>query len=137
SFQHHMPLPIAPDLLPHLEYCFERSLGCVGILKDWFCRALAEALEKNAKTITQRDLQRHVLPTSVLLTISEEFNLGEELLAEEESAFALIKARLGIKPALHKKKEGDKPAAKKAGKKPKRRFGQRNPKRDKVGAGRA
>jgi hypothetical protein len=137
SFQHHMPLPIAPDLLPHLEYCFERSLGCVGILKDWFCRALAEAMEKNAKTITQRDLQRHELPTSVLLTISTEFIDGEERLAEEEDAFAVIKARLRIKPAAHRKKEGDKSAAKKATKKSKRRFGQRNPKRDKVGGGRA
>lgn len=39
TFQRHLPLEEEPDLLSHWEFCYERSLGCVGILKDWLCRA--------------------------------------------------------------------------------------------------
>jgi len=138
SFQLQMPLPETPDLLPHLEYCFERSLGCVGLLKDWFSRALADAINKGAKTITVRDLQRHELPPSVLLTISEEFVEGERRLFEEETTFALIKERLGI--GVRQRREARNSATIEKGKgkskKSKRGLGLRNPKRDKVGQGR-
>lgn len=138
SFQLQMPLTETPDFLPHLEYCFERSLGCVGLLKDWFSRALAEAFNKKAKTITVRDLQRHELPPSVLLTISAEFLDGEERLFEEEATFALIKERLGISARQRRdaKKRVTSENGKRQPKKAKRGFGRRSPKRDKVGQGR-
>jgi energy-coupling factor transporter ATP-binding protein EcfA2 len=133
SFQVHMPLVETPDLLPHLEYCFERSLGCIGLLKDWFSRALADVLEKNGKTLTYRDLQKHEYPASVLLIISSEFLQGERLLLEEESTFALIKERLRIS-TTHK--NGKQAGAKTQAKKQKHTFAKRKPKRDKVGEGR-
>ena len=135
SFQLQMPLPQSPDFLPHLEYCFERSLGCVGLLKDWFCRTLADAINKDAKTVTLRDLQKHEFPPSVLLTISKEFLEGERQLYEQESAYALLKERLGISARLRKdaKATVTKPRAKRA----RRGFGRRKPKRDKVGEGRS
>jgi hypothetical protein len=135
SFQLHMPLIQTPDFLPHLEYCFERSLGCVGLLKDWFSRSLADAVDKGAKTVTLRDLQKHEFPPSVLLTISKEFVEGEEKLYEQESSFALLRERLGIASRLRK----DAKATSKRGRatRAKRGFGRRKPKRDKVGEGRA
>jgi hypothetical protein len=136
TFQLQMPLPERPDLLPHLEYCFERSLGCVGVLKDWFSRALSEAINKKAKTLTVTDLRRHELPPSVLLAMSAEFVDGEKRLFEEDAAFALIKERLGIRARQRKQaKRAGTPENGKA-KKSKRGFGRRSPKRDKVGAGR-
>jgi hypothetical protein len=139
SFQVRMPLVKTPNLLPHLEYCFERSLGCVGLLKDWFSRALADVLEKNAKTLTYRDLRKHEYPASVLLTISTEFLKGEEQLSEAESAFALIKARLGMGIAQRNAaaKNGRKDHGKTKHLKSKHKFSRRNPKRDKVGEGRS
>jgi len=132
-----MPLPEKPNLLPHLEYCFERSLGCVGVLKDWFSRALSEAINKKAKTLTVADLKRHELPPSVLLAMSAEFIDGEKRLFEEDAAFALIRERLGIHARQRTQaKRAATPENGKA-KKPKRGFGRRSPKRDKVGAGRA
>jgi hypothetical protein len=138
SFQLQMALPETPDLLPHLEYCFERSLGCVGLLKDWFTRALAEAVKKGAKTITARDLERHELPPSVLLTISDEFVEGERRLFEENTSFALLKERLGISPRQRREAKNNPPAetGKGKSKSSNRRPGLRKPKRDKVGVGR-
>jgi hypothetical protein len=135
SFQVQMPLPETPDFLPHLEYCFERSLGCVGLLKDWFSRALADAVNKGAKTVTVRDLQKHEFPASVLLTVSAEILDGESKLKEQESAFALLRERLGISSRLRKEaKEGNKRAP---SKRARRGFAARKPRRDKVGGGRA
>jgi AAA domain-containing protein len=133
SFQVHMPFAEPPNLLPHFEYCFERSLGCVGLLKDWFSRALADALENNSTTLTYRHLRKHEYPASVLLTISAEFLKGEELLSEDESAFTLIKERLEMGIAQRSLTTKDK---KKSSVKPKkaRNFSERKPKRDKVGA---
>jgi hypothetical protein len=34
AFQRHLPLEEEPDLVGDWEFCFERALGCVGILKD-------------------------------------------------------------------------------------------------------
>jgi hypothetical protein len=134
SFQLQMPLPEKPDLLPHLEYCFERSLGCVGVLKDWFSRALSEAIDKKMKTLTVTDLRRHELPPSVLLAMSAEFIDGEKRLFEEEAAFTLIKERLGI--SARQRKDAKSTAKDGKPRKAKRGVGRRNPKRDKVGAGR-
>lgn len=135
SFQVHMPLVQAPDLLPHLEYCFERSLGCIGLLKDWFSRALAGVLESNAKTLTYRHLRKHEYPASVLLTISTEFLKGEEQLSEEESAFVLIKERLGMGTVKRNgiAKKGEQDLSKTSRLKSKRKVAKRKPKRDKVG----
>jgi hypothetical protein len=138
SFQAHMPLAKTPNLLPQLEYCFERSLGCIGLLKDWFCRALADALENNATTLTYRHLRKHEYPASVLLTISAEFLKGEALLSEDESAFSLIRKRLGIGIVQRKAvTENELKSTKKAmTQKSKGKFSKRIPKRDKVGDGR-
>jgi hypothetical protein len=136
TFQEQMPLPERPDLLPHLEYCFERSLGCVGVLKEWLLRALSEALNKSARSLSVADLRRHELPPSVLLEMSAEFMDGEQQLSEEEGVFALIRERLGISP--RQRKDAKEKASQKAkANKAKRGFGRRKPKRDKVGAGRA
>jgi type II secretory pathway predicted ATPase ExeA len=124
GFQVHMPLAETPDLVAHSEYCFERSLGCAGLLKDWFSRALSDVLEKDAKTLTHRDLRRNEYPASVLLNISAEFLRGEERLNEDESHFALIKERLGLNKNLG--------AGKKKRPKSKHKAGERKPKRDKV-----
>src|SRR5271165_6307421 len=40
TFQKHLPLPAESDLLQMWELLFERSVGCVGILKEWLQRAL-------------------------------------------------------------------------------------------------
>ena len=135
SLQLQLPVRETPDFLPHLEYCFERSLGCVGLLKEWFERALTAALDKKAKTITVQDLRKHELPPSVLLEISAEFLEGERKLHEHDKSFELLRERLGISRRVRESAELS--SKQRNGMKPRRRgFSQRSPKRDKVGEGR-
>ena len=42
TFQHQLPLQTTPDLLTSSQYLYERSIGCVGVLKEWLTRALAQ-----------------------------------------------------------------------------------------------
>ncbi|MFB2917886.1 ATP-binding protein [Aerosakkonema funiforme] len=50
SFACQMPLAEEPDLELHWEYFYERSIGCVGIVKDWLTQALRKALDAEAST---------------------------------------------------------------------------------------
>ena len=43
SFGEKMTLEKAPELEIHWEYFYERSIGCVGILKDWLTQAYRKA----------------------------------------------------------------------------------------------
>ncbi|MGB5636293.1 MAG: AAA family ATPase, partial [Waterburya sp.] len=50
SFGEKMTLEKAPELEIHWEYFYERSIGCVGILKDWLTQAYRKALHESAST---------------------------------------------------------------------------------------
>ncbi|NJN92533.1 MAG: hypothetical protein HC878_20695 [Leptolyngbyaceae cyanobacterium SL_5_14] len=38
TLQKHLPLAEPPDLIEHWEFCYERSIGCIGILKELLLR---------------------------------------------------------------------------------------------------
>ena len=52
NFQAQIPILEEPDFASNWEYLYERSLGCVGILKNWTRNAFADAMEDKAKTVT-------------------------------------------------------------------------------------
>jgi len=58
TLQRHLPLTGDSDLLPHLEYCYERSIGCVGLVKDWLTRGLALALNQGANAVSRKILEK-------------------------------------------------------------------------------
>jgi hypothetical protein len=61
SFQMNMPFPKMPDLLKHCNYLYERTAGCVGILRDWLSAAYTQALdESNTTTLRLRHLEGNV-----------------------------------------------------------------------------
>ena len=59
SFQRHLPLEEPPDLIHQWKYFYARSVGCVGILKGWLTKALAEALESSEKTLSPAVLEQY------------------------------------------------------------------------------
>ena len=63
TFQSHLPVEEA-CLVDSWDLCYERSLGCVGILKDWLTQTLASVLRQDSvvKTITLSDLERYAPP---------------------------------------------------------------------------
>lgn len=120
SFEQQLPVRDQPDLFTLWPYCFERSLGCVGLLKDWLTRALATALAEDAATITEAHLAQHALSASACDRVLSEAIHGEERLMEGADGAAQLRLRLGLTTrdtAVHAAPRG-------------RRPGERTPTRD-------
>jgi hypothetical protein len=57
-------VPLQKDLqalMQHWFYFYERSIGCVGVLKDWLVRASAAALHDGCDTLSWERLEEHAL----------------------------------------------------------------------------
>lgn len=88
SFQANLPLETPPDLVRHMEFCFERCLGCVGHLKSWFKRAYAAALEDDSKTLSSRVFLKAAPSKVVWKQIAQEIAAGEAALDEQDDELA-------------------------------------------------
>jgi len=98
ALQRNVPLEDEPDLLQHWQYCYERTVGCVGVLKDWLTRGLAEALERGAKTLSRALLDPHALSVDRCDQMITEAMAGEAALAEDGQAAYRLRVRLGLEP---------------------------------------
>jgi hypothetical protein len=125
TFQRHLPLVGEPDLLAQAEYFYERSVGCVGVLKDWLTRALAAALEDGQETLTKTVLERQALPTRKLLRMAREIREGEETLVANSHAQTELRSLLGMPIEFESAQQHPSPS--------RRKVGKRNPVRDLVG----
>jgi hypothetical protein len=68
-------------LLKHWEYCYERSLGCVGILNDMLVRAVHDAVLADEKTLSEEYLKRHALSEEDCCVMMREIDEGERCMA--------------------------------------------------------
>ncbi len=82
SFQYHLPVAEQPDLLAAWDYLYLRSVGCIGLLKQWLLDALDWTMETGADTITRATLERTAPPPSKSKKVLEEALEGEAKLAE-------------------------------------------------------
>ncbi len=64
-------------LLEHWEYCYERSLGCVGILHQMLVRAVHSALWAGEKTLRVKYLRQHALSKADCDVMLREIQEGE------------------------------------------------------------
>jgi len=146
AFQRHLPLVREPELIKRWEFCYVRSVGCVGILKDWLTRTLAAALIDKEKTLTLKMLQAHAPLMSQCEKMAVEAVEGEQMLTlQDQSETHLLNvlgfprkaqgamASVGFSPV-----EGKATAESEGGEAPRlpkklKRVGHRNPKRDPVG----
>ncbi len=96
TFQRHLPLYQEADLVGGSEYFYERSVGCVGVLKDWLTRALAAVLEEGQEKLTHKHLERHAIPTRKLLRMAREIKEGEEAFMERDVQQAELRMLLGL-----------------------------------------
>src|SRR5256885_7059316 len=83
----------------NLGYYYAQSIGCVGILKDWFTRALAEALAQGALTLTRADLARHAWSLEQCEKMAQDALDGEAGLAEQPEAMERLRTLLGLEAA--------------------------------------
>jgi hypothetical protein len=128
TFQQQMPLAEAPDFVSHWEYFYERTLGCVGILKNWLTRVLKDALDRETTTITIQDLQKRAWSVAQCQRMFKEIQEGERQLSETETDIQNLRSALGLgaKPIVL---PGETPKTTA----PPRKVGKRKPKRDPIG----
>jgi hypothetical protein len=96
TFQRQLPLEEMPDLIHQWKYCYARTIGCVGLLKDWLTKALDEALQTGAKTILPGHLEHHALSTDRCDQMITDIEEGEELLTSDPAADERLLHRLGL-----------------------------------------
>lgn len=78
-----LPLDEFPNLQEHAEKFYHRTIGCVGILKEWLSRAYARHLEIGNKHFDWDFIEKFALSVKALETIAEEALLGEEKLRDD------------------------------------------------------
>jgi energy-coupling factor transporter ATP-binding protein EcfA2 len=126
TFQRHLPLEDQPDLLPLWEWLYERSVGCIGILKEWLDRALIAALGEGSKTLTARHLETTALSAGRCEKIAVEAQEGERQLLSADQAQPRLRELLGLGESSTRTAAYRTPQLR-------RRVGQRNPERDPIG----
>jgi hypothetical protein len=132
TLQRHLPLPGESDLLPHVEYCYERSIGCVGLVKDWLTRALALAINQGADAVSFKMLQKTAWPLDQSERMAREAVDGESDMSESEETRDRLRQMLQL-GATHSAPATARTNAPVPHAGP--RVGQRRPVRDLVGVG--
>ncbi len=137
NFQCQIPTREPPDFLLHWEYLYSRSLGCVGILKNWSRNALGEALNENASTVTLKHLEHRALSVSQCRNILKHIKQGEARYAEIEGKIEELYQDLGLRrPPISKQNYASQSEIKSQDIEPKKRkksVGTRKPTRDSIG----
>jgi len=139
-------LPLAmdtQDLLNHWYYFYERSIGCVGVLKDWLVRTVASTLHAHLPTLTLARLQAHALSNAQCESMAMDAHAAEHKLQYAESSRDHLWSLLGMSPTPlpasspapgASPPQAAEPSAQTAPPKtPRRRVGERAPRRDAVG----
>jgi hypothetical protein len=104
TFQDALPFVEETDiLLKHWEFCYERSIGCVGNLRLMLVRAVHAALWANARTLRWKDLKAHAFSEAESFKMMSEAYEGEKELASEPGQRAKLRKMLGLAPHITSK----------------------------------
>jgi hypothetical protein len=80
-----VPLPTKPEaLMQHWLTFYERTIGCIGVLRDWLLRASATALRSGREELTWEWLLAHALPVAECDRLAMEATDGEHQLGYTE-----------------------------------------------------
>jgi energy-coupling factor transporter ATP-binding protein EcfA2 len=99
TFQRHLPLEEEPDLINQWKYCYERTIGCIGTLKDWLTRALAQTLETGEKTMTSALLEQQAWSIEQCDQMTTEALEGEAKVLSAADGASRLQRRLGLESA--------------------------------------
>jgi len=134
SFAQQLPIPDPPDLANNWEFLYERSIGCVGVLKQWLVRALSVALRTGDSTLSRRNLESQAPSVAQADKIVSEASEGEMRLMDSNEAASRLREQLGLASHTHRQARDDaKQSAQTVGRRNSSRPGQRRPERDAVG----
>ncbi|MBE4906943.1 ATP-binding protein [Bacillus luteolus] len=137
AFQKHLPLELEPNLIDYWDYFYSRTIGCVGILKDWLYLTLQSSLRANplTKTLELTDFKRYELSSERCMKLLTEASYGESKLKVSDAADLELYQKLGLVQIEQENEVTVDENVKKRNKSNKkgRPVGQRKPKRDQVG----
>ena len=135
SFAQQLPLPEPPELANDWEFLYERSVGCVGVLKQWLVRALSVALRTGEATLSRRNLEHQAPSITQADKILSEASEGEMRLMDSNEAASRLREQLGLAPQIRSPQVADneKQPAQAQPRRTSRRPGQRSPSRDVIG----
>lgn len=105
TLQNHLPLPEPPNLVEHWEFCYERSIGCIGVLKDLLLRTLSVTLARDgdkAVTFKLKDLEQRAWSLEECLVMLRETKEGEQKLASNSSLHDEFRTALGLNTTTSK-----------------------------------
>jgi energy-coupling factor transporter ATP-binding protein EcfA2 len=128
TFQRQLPPDQSVDLLGMWEFLYERSLGCVGILKDWITRSL-HAAYRTGRSLNRGVLERTALSIAQCEKILAEAREGETRLMENRESASRLRCLLGFSEPSTIQDAGSAPPQPPRTKKP----GLRRPRRDRIG----
>jgi len=129
TFQAHLPLPGESDLLKHVDFCYERCVGCIGVLKDWLTRALSVALATDSPTLTRKILERTAWSAEQAERMATDAIEGETSLLPRTDTRNRLRALLALDTVAEH--QHIPPTQNHHNRK--NRVGQRNPARDPIG----
>lgn len=129
SLEEALPVEDRPDLVSDWEFIYERSLGCVGVLKEWLVRVATVASREGGCRLTRADLEAQALSIAQCEQMHAETADGELQLRETGQSVARLRGRLGLSTPSTAKADPKAPATPVRFRRP----GQRLPKRDPVG----
>jgi hypothetical protein len=128
-------------LMNHWYDFYERSLGCLGVLKDWLVRTLSAMLYSGATTLTLERVPAHALSTAQCERMASDATAAEHRLHDTESSRAHLWSLLGMQELPHEQgahalQEPEPPPTVPSTRRPQRPrvpVGHRAPRRDPVG----
>lgn len=129
TFESFLPFPEKENTLtPYLSLLMENSVGCVGLLKKVLDRAVTHSLAVGDPRITEESLMKNLNSKLLVDQALKEVESGHEIMKEFLGGGSPERSSIGQRlPSLPALSES---SGKKAGK---RKPGERNPTRDKVG----
>lgn len=96
SLQKRLPLSVEPNLIRHWKYIYTKSVGCVGITKDWFLKALEVAIGDKQETISFEILKECALSDHQSINIALEISNGEQSVNDTKDTFKKLKEAVGF-----------------------------------------
>ena len=133
TFQKHLPFSESDTQLAGMwEFLYERSVGCVGILKEWLMRACVRSMRHGATTLSAEHLEKTALSISQCEKIVGEAREGETRLNDSAESRLRLRTLLGIETESRQHVHNVTPSVPTSGKGKNKRVAQRVPRRDPI-----
>jgi hypothetical protein len=96
TFERHLPVEQVPDLVQHWDFLYERTIGCIGVLKQWLTHALKLCLNNSDNTIELKHLKKTAPSSDKALKNAKEIIKGEANFTDDEKIRERLQALLGL-----------------------------------------